>query len=148
MRHGQSPTPAEAGVKSDALRPLSDKGGRDARRVAEEILERGGRPSLILHSPFLRAVQTAAAAARALRAPAETFLLLDNTRPAAEVLAGLELKAASVDEILAVGHQPQIGEIASLLTDQLFEFRPAAVVAVEWSPRPRLLWALSPDELA
>jgi phosphohistidine phosphatase len=147
LRHGHSPTPAEAGVKSDSVRPLSEKGRRDARLVAEEILRRGGRPSLVLHSPLLRAVQTAAAAGAALRVPEERCPLLDNSKPAAEVLAGLEARAASVDEVLAVGHQPQIGELAALLTDEVFDIRPAGIVAVEWAPRPRLLWSLNADEL-
>lgn len=147
MRHGHALTPAEAGVKSDALRPLSDKGRRDARRMAEEILRRGGRPSLVLHSPLLRAVQTASIAALASSAAGETLLLLDNTRPAPEALAALERRAAGVDELLAVGHQPQVGELAALLAGEAFEIRPAGVVAVEWTPRPRLSWTLNVDEL-
>jgi phosphohistidine phosphatase SixA len=147
MRHGHSPTPAEAGVKTDFLRPLSDKGRRDARLMAEEILKRGGRPSLVLHSPLLRAVQTASLAALALGTAAENFALLDNTRPASEVLAALEKRAADVDEVLAVGHQPQIGELAALLTDEVYEIRPAGLVAVELAPRTRLLWTLNADEL-
>ena len=147
MRHGHAPTSAEAGVKSDILRPLSDKGRREARLMTEEILKRGGRPSLILHSPLLRAVQTAEIAALALNAAGEPFPPLDNTQPAEEVLAALEKMAAAGDEPLAVGHQPQIGELAALLTGEIFEIRPAGIVAVEWASRPRLLWSLNADEL-
>ena len=148
MRHAHAPPPAHAGVKSDALRPLSEQGRRDAKLMAGEILKRGGRPSLLLHSPLLRAAQTAGDAALALKAPAESFPLLDNTRPAEEVLAALEKRAAAVDELIAVGHQPQIGELAALLTDRILEIRPAGVVAIEWAPEPRLLWTLNADELA
>lgn len=147
MRHGHSPTLAEAGVKSDALRPLSDKGRADARRMAEELLKRGGRPALVLHSPLLRAAQTAAAVAQVLQVPAEAFAFLDNTRPAPEVLAALQKRAPDAGEVLAVGHQPQIGELAALLTGQIFEFRPAGLVALELSPRPVPLWSLNADEL-
>jgi phosphohistidine phosphatase len=147
MRHGHSPAPAEAGVKTDALRPLSEKGRLDATRMAEEILKRGGRPTLVLHSPLLRAVQTAAAAALAVGNPAEPFQFLDNTRAPDVVLAALEKRAAAGDELLAVGHQPQIGELAALLTDEVFEIRPAGVVAIEFAPQPRLLWSLNADEL-
>ena len=147
MRHGHALSSAEAGVKSDALRPLSDKGRRDARLMAEEIMRRGGRPSLVLHSPLLRAVQTASIAAPALGASGEAFPLLDNTRPAEEVRAALEKRAAAVDEALAVGHQPQLGELAALLADEVFEIRPAGIVAVEWAPQPRLLWTMNVDEL-
>lgn len=146
MRHGHSPTPAEAGVKTDALRPLSEQGRADARRMAEALLQRGGRPALILHSPLLRAVQTAAAASAALETPGEAFAALDNTRPAQDVLAALEKRGAGVEEVLAVGHQPQIGELATLLTGETFEFRPAGLVAVELGPEPRALWSLNADE--
>jgi phosphohistidine phosphatase len=147
MRHGHAPTPAEAGVKLDALRPLSENGRRDARLMAEEIRRRGGRPSLILHSPLVRAVQTAASAAAALEIPVESFKPLDNTRASEEVLAALQTRAGSAEEILAVGHQPQIGEIAALLAAEIFEIRPAGIVAVEWAPEPRLLWTANVDEL-
>jgi phosphohistidine phosphatase len=146
MRHGHSPTPAEAGVRTDALRPLSDKGRADARRVAEALFKRGGRPALILHSPLLRAVQTAAAAAAALQAAAEPFAPLDNTLPPQEALAALEKRAGAVDEVLAVGHQPQIGELAALLTGRSIEFRPAGLAAVELGPETRVLWTLSAEE--
>ena len=146
MRHGHSPTPAEAGVKGDALRPLSEKGRADAGLMARAILKRGGRPTLILHSPLLRAVQTAAIASAELRIPAEAFVLLDNTHPPQDVLAALEKRAAAVDELLVVGHQPQIGEVAALLTGETFEFRPAGLVAIECGPEPRPLWSLNADE--
>ncbi len=147
MRHGHSPTPAEAGVKSDALRPLSEKGRRDAALMAAELLRRGGRPSLILHSPLVRAVQTAQAAASTLKIAAEAFVPLDNTLPPDEALAALRKRADGVEEVLAVGHQPQIGELAAVLAAQIFEIRPAGLVAVEWAPEPRLLWSLNADEL-
>ena len=144
MRHGHSPLREECGVRTDALRPLSERGRRDAERAAAEILRRGGRPSLILHSPLLRAVQTAAAAAQTLGLAPEPFAALDNTLPPAEALEALRVRAASAPEVLAVGHQPQVGEIASLLTGATLEFRPATLVALELSARARALWTLPP----
>ncbi|MFI5344989.1 MAG: SixA phosphatase family protein [Elusimicrobiota bacterium] len=148
MRHGHSPSPAEAGVKTDALRPLSDKGRRDAGRMAEEIAARGGKSVLILHSPLTRAVQTAQAAAAVLKTEPQSFLPLDNTLPPEEALERLRARAAGADEVLAVGHQPQIGEIAVLLTGEVIDFRPAGLVAVEFGPEPRLLWSSNVDELS
>ncbi len=146
MRHGHSPTTSEAGVPKDSLRPLSDQGRADARAMAAELLRRGGAPGLILHSPLLRAVQTAGEAAAVLKPAhgAVEFAPLDNSRPSDEVERELAARGASVDEVLAIGHQPQIGEIATLLADELFEFRPATIIALELSPAPRILWAISP----
>lgn len=148
MRHGQAPTMTEAGVTQDSLRPLSEQGRKDARQMADELSRRGGAPSLILHSPLLRAAQTAAEMAAVLK-PAggcEIFVPLDNTRPPEEVERALAARAASVDEVLAVGHQPQLGEIAALIGKAIFEMRPATIVALELAPAPRVLWAISPEK--
>jgi len=150
MRHGHAPSPSEAGVATDALRPLSEKGRSDARRIAAELVKRGARPALILHSPLARAVQTAQAAAEVLK-PArgvEVFRPLDNTLPAPSVLQALEKGARDEDEVLAVGHQPQLGELASLLAGEPFEIRPAGVVAIDLAAKPQAAWSLNVDELA
>ncbi len=116
--------------------------------MAAELARLGGAPTLILHSPLLRAIHTAAEVASILnpRSGTELFTALDNTRPAEEVERELAARAASVDEVLAIGHQPQIGELAALIGKTLFEMRPAAIVAIELSPGPRILWALSPEQ--
>lgn len=148
MRHGHAPSTSEAGVSADALRPLSDRGREEARLMAAELARRGCAPALILHSPLLRAAQTAAEMASVLKPPSgtEAFAALDNSRPPEEVERALAARAASVDEALAVGHQPQIGEVAALLGRALFEMRPATIVAIELTPEPRVLWALSPEQ--
>lgn len=147
MRHGHSPSTSEAGVAKDALRPLSDQGREDARQMALELARRGAAPSLILHSPLLRAVQTAAVMASVLKplSGTESFAALDNTRPPEEVERALDARGEAAAEVLAVGHQPQIGEVAALLGKALFEMRPATIVALELAPEPRVLWALSPE---
>lgn len=149
MRHGRSPSACEAGVAKDALRPLSEQGRQDAQRMALEIIKRGGRPKIILHSPLTRAAQTAAAVAPRLT-PADgpfVFSPLDNTHPPEDVLKELSVRAEDLDEVLAVGHQPQVGEIAALLTGAVFDIRPAGVVAIELAKTPRLLWTLNPEDL-
>ena len=137
MRHGLSPSAADAGVEFDALRPISERGRADARRTAQEIAKRGGRPGLILHSPLTRAVQTAAAVAEVLKPARGTasFAPLDNTRPAEEVFTELTARTDGVDEVLAIGHQPQIGELAAMLTETRLDFRPAGLAVIAPGPR-------------
>lgn len=148
MRHGHALTPVEAGVGTDALRPLSAKGERDVPRMAAELARREGKPALILHSPLRRAVQTAALAAEALRAGApEAFAPLDNTLPPDQVLEHLEARGAKAAAVLAVGHQPQLGELAALLGKAVLDIRPGGVVALELGASPRVLWSLNPEEL-
>lgn len=149
MRHGHSPSAAEAGVASDDQRPLSDLGREDAARMAGEIVRRGGRPGLILHSPLVRAVQTAAAAAEVLHPAAGSFVMqeLDNTLSPEEVASALRERGAGADEVLAVGHQPQVGELTALLIRALHDFKPGAIVAIDMAGGPRLLWASDPVSL-
>ncbi len=148
MRHGHAPTKAEAGVAKDALRPLSEQGRKDVRLMAAALKTRGAVLSLILHSPLLRAVQTAAEVSAILQPSlgAEVFAALDNTRTAEEVERALAARAACINEVLAIGHQPQISELAAFIGDASFEMRPAAIVALALSPVRRVLWTLSPEQ--
>lgn len=147
LRHGHSPSIAQAGVASDFLRPLSEAGTKDVERISLE-LKRRGAPELILHSPLLRA-SSSAALAQAVLAPSrgmELFPPLQNELPASELLEALKRRCRDVGEVLAVGHQPQLGELCAHLTGCLRELRPAGLIALELSPA-RFLWACSPDEL-
>ena len=147
MRHGHSSTTMEAGVDKDALRPLSNLGRANSRWMAAELLRLGCAPSLILHSPLLRAVQTAAEVASVLKPVEgrEIFSALDNTRPAEEIETAISKRAASVDELLVIGHQPQIGELVTLLGKAVIGMHPASIVAIELIAAPRILWAMSPE---
>lgn len=148
MRHGNALSPGEAGVATDALRPLSDKGRRDVPRMAAELKRREGKPALILHSPLRRAAQTAQLAAEALEgALPEAFTPLDNTLAPDQVLEHLEQRAGKAAAVLAIGHQPQLGEIAAVLARAVLEIRPGGVVALELGASPKLLWSLNPEDL-
>jgi phosphohistidine phosphatase len=149
LRHGHSPSLSEAGVAADALRPLSEAGRDAVKRMARELARRGGAPSLILHSPLLRAVESAGLA-RLIIEPAqgtEMFPPLKNELSAAELLESLIRRCQGTQEVLAVGHQPQLGELAAHLTGTLRELRPGSLIAIDLS-EARFLWSCSPDELA
>lgn len=148
MRHGHALSPGEAGVGTDALRPLSDKGIRDVPRMAAELARREDAPTLVLHSPFKRAAQTAALAAAALKSgPPEAFVPLDNTLPPEQVLERLLDRAGQAACALAIGHQPQLGELAALVGRAVLDIRPGGVVALELGDKPRVLWSLNPEDL-
>lgn len=152
MRHGHSPTVQEAGVKSDVDRPLSDKGHADARSQAKRLLDKGARPGLILHSPLRRAVETAGEAASVLGVEARAFEPLSNELGPDALAAQLAPVLAERGELLIVGHQPQVGELAAWLSAQAVDFKPAAVAAFELqdAPAPRkaaLLWSAPPGSV-
>ena len=151
LRHGHSPNAGDAGVAADFYRPLSDLGRSDVRRSVERLLARGARPTLILHSPLLRAAQTAGEA-RELLKPArgvEAFMPLSNSMAAPELFAALQRRLKGVPESLIVGHQPQLGELAAFLSNNILELRPAGIIAIEVRGKAdaSILWAGNPDTL-
>ena len=150
LRHGHSPSAGDAGVKTDSERPLSPKGREDVRRIAEALAGRGAAPAVILTSPLLRAMQTAEEAASVLRPKlgVRAFEPLANELPGealGEVLLTL-VRGEKLAEVLAVGHQPQVGELVASLTGSLIDFRPGGLAAVEAAEGGAisLLWTASP----
>ena len=113
-------------------------------------MSRGARPQLLLVSPLLRAQQTAETLLAILRpAPRrETFEPLANEIPGAELPERLRRRNFSEDEILLLGHQPQLGELACKLSGRVLPLPTAGVIALETQNRgpARVLWFHSPDD--
>ncbi|MBI4375335.1 MAG: phosphohistidine phosphatase SixA [Elusimicrobia bacterium] len=149
LRHGHAPAAHDAGVATDDQRPLSDEGREGVRLVAGELRKRGGRPGLILHSPLRRAKETAEVAQAVLKPVqgARLFNPLANAMPASALLDELRPELDRTHELLAVGHQPQLGELASLLCGRVFELRPGGLIAIELSDgAAQTLWACNPSD--
>lgn len=149
LRHGQSPGAAEAGVARDADRPLSETGRRDVRRAAEMLSKQGGSPQLILTSPLKRAAQSAEEAASRLGPKLGTrmFWPLANQVSAETLWDQLQQEFPRVEELLLVGHQPQLGDLASHLSGAAAELRPGGLIALEsrTQGRARVLWTDNPE---
>lgn len=147
LRHGKSHSTAEAGVRHDAERPISEQGREDIRAAAREIAAKGGSPAVIYHSPLKRAAQSAAEAAGILK-PAEgtrAFEPLAN-QMTGEMLFDHLLRECGEREFLAVGHQPQLGEMIAYVTGQVVELRPGGLVALATDDKGKaaLLWSKNP----
>src|SRR5436190_408448 len=139
MRHGQSPSVAEAGVESDFDRPLSAEGRAEARKAAANLLAQGAKPAVILASPLLRAQQTAKEAASVLKPAPKvvTYEPLSNQIPGPEVYERLLDGSIKESELLMIGHQPQLGELAGHLLGDSFQIKTAGVIALETSGASR-----------
>lgn len=103
---------AEAAPGSpDELRPLTPNGREQARALGESLREQGVQPDAVLSSPLLRARETAAALGLGETevderlAPGATP---DDIREAASERGAL---------VLVVGHQPDCGRAAAVLSD-------------------------------
>lgn len=108
LRHGE----AEARSRSDAGRPLTERGRKEVRRSAEHL--RGQPLAHILVSPYLRAQQTAELIRETLglRLPLITVRWAtpeDSPRQAANHLEEFP------GDCLLVSHNPLLGQLSGLL---------------------------------
>jgi phosphohistidine phosphatase len=157
MRHGIASEPMRG--TSDADRALTEEGVRKTTRVASGLKALGVELDAVLSSPFRRAEETARLVADVLSPtlPVELYPpLAAASAPAQDVLKGLKL-SRRVSRLLLVGHQPDLGELASyLMTGSAslapLPFRKAAVAAFTVGALPPrragvLEWFLTPGQL-
>jgi len=112
----------------DSLRPLSERGQKQARTLGERLV--AVAPQLVLASPLLRARETAAAIAKATGAELRIDERLAPGADADDVLAAID---GAGDTVVAVGHQPDCSEIAAALGAGEHDFPTAGVLEVELS---------------
>lgn len=94
----------------DHERALTDKGRTQAKRMAQWLNKHLPDDAVVLVSPAVRAQQTA----QALKRSFTTSDALDTGADAAAVLKAIGPPKAG-RTILVVGHQPTLGQVASLL---------------------------------
>jgi phosphohistidine phosphatase len=156
VRHGIA-GPASEGM-SDADRSLTAEGSRRMHRIATGLKRLGVKPTAVLSSPLRRAEETAAALAAVLapKVPVQVSPLLAPGHSPAEVVKTLRpFRAAS--EIVLVGHQPDLGLLASHLlagsaTAVPLPFKKGAVAAIGVTAIPpreagELLWFMTSKQL-
>lgn len=151
LRHAIAEEHSSSG--RDADRKLTPEGVEKLRHVAKFAAAAGVRPSLIVSSPFVRAFDTASAAARVLDYKAEivkTERLIPNARPND---VWTEVRSYRGEEsILLVGHEPLFSALASWMlgsTRIAVDFRKAALVRIDFEtlgaePRGVLRWMITP----
>ncbi len=141
LRHGSAEHSRPGGA--DSARALTDEGREEVRRVLRRAAAAGAAPSLILTSPFVRAVQSAAIAAAELpyRGEIEPIRALEPDGSPYNVWE--EIRARKQERaILLAGHQPLAGALVAFLLGCPaldMEMRPAALVRVDtdrFGPEP------------
>jgi phosphohistidine phosphatase len=129
LRHADAGDPM-AWPGDDAVRPLSAKGRRQARRLGSMLADTGWKPDLILTSPKLRAADTARLVGRAVDVKPE-----DEDRLAAAFSVGdvASMVAAHPEakRVVLVGHDPDFSAIASALTGAAIELRKGAIARID-----------------
>lgn len=143
--------------RTDALRPLSPKGRKDAKRAAGFLKSLGVRPEVIASSPLTRARETAAFLCRAVpdgTAPVvwEELQPGGSAEEASERLATLRGRTS----VILVGHEPSLTGLLKewIGSDEgvgisLGKGGVARVKVTSFTPKVRgkLKWLLSPKLL-
>jgi len=117
LRHAKSDW---SGPKLDDYdRPLNVRGKRDAPRMGQQLRNRGLHPQLILSSPALRAITTARIVAAELGYEQESIQTdadLYHASPST-ILRVLRNRGASCTDVMLVGHNPGLSDLANLIGD-------------------------------
>jgi phosphohistidine phosphatase len=117
LRHGIAGKRVASDARADRLRPLTPKGRKRMEGIALAMKRMGLSFDLILSSPFVRARQTAEIVAQAFRARKRlTFFpgLAAGVSPEA-LLEKLGHQHLLPEDLLLVGHEPQLSSFVSLL---------------------------------
>ena len=150
LRHGIAEE-AKAGMP-DAERALTDAGREKLRAVLERAREAGVKPSLILTSPYRRALQTAHMAAQILGCNkiVESEVLVPSSAPKAvwDAICARRREPA----LLIAGHEPLLGmTVGYLLGAPMLhvDLKKAALVRIDQegfgaAPHGILKWMLTP----
>jgi phosphohistidine phosphatase len=137
-------------------RPLTEEGKEKMSKAAKGIAKLVDDIDVILTSPLVRAHDTATIVARALDAE-QKLELCKELAPGSSLknlLSSLS-KYKGLKSIMVVGHQPDLGYLASAFlgsNESIVEFKKGAFCAIEvstLSPKGKgtLLWHLQPKQL-
>ena len=112
LRHAEAVPEAS----SDAERPLTERGAKQARTVGRFCRNHEILPELVLSSPLVRALETARIVACALDL-AERLKIEDFLKPGMNIESAISLleKYGDRTSVMIVGHEPDLGELASAL---------------------------------
>ena len=150
VRHGHSPSTAEAKVKTDAERPLSEQGEKDIAKIAGYLQKSSVQLQAIFTSPLLRAVETAVLLASVLNPASGIKKLpaLSGQSSPSDLWRALERTLGNTPSapIALVGHYPQVGKFVTWLTkNHAPSFLPGTCVALEHQKnKTQLLWSRDP----
>src|SRR5437773_9830278 len=117
LRHGLAVDHGAAGYPNDKDRPLTPKGKRKLRKIANAMEALKLQFDLILSSPYTRARQTAEIVAECLsqRRKLEFSEDLVPSGSAEDLIQYLNRLKSRAEDIMLVGHEPYLSSLISLL---------------------------------
>jgi phosphohistidine phosphatase len=155
LRHAIAVERGTAAYPNDD-RPLTEQGKEKMSKAAKGMAKLIPSIDLILSSPMIRAHDTAKIAARALRAEnkLEMCTELAPGGPLKNLMIHLA-KYRSLQSIMLVGHQPDLGYVAGVLLGSegaTVEFKKGSLCCIEIATlssrsKGKILWHLQPKQL-
>ena len=130
-RHGEAEDPDRASTDFD--RELTDLGRRQVSHLTRWLLEREEAPELVLHSPLVRARQTAEVIAGEIGP--EAVLLEERLLAPGIVTANLlqRLRDSGSKRIVCVGHQPDMSRcLAEMIGGGRHLYSPGTMTGIEF----------------
>ncbi|MEJ0089911.1 MAG: phosphohistidine phosphatase SixA [Limisphaerales bacterium] len=118
LRHGIAVNPETWDPAKDAERPLTPKGRRRLRQIAEAMGVLKISFDVILSSPYVRAKQTAEIVAKSLKCQ-KKLQFIDELTPGGNpklLIQQLNDLRPKPKNILLVGHEPYLSKLIALLT--------------------------------
>lgn len=154
IRHADA-LPAGGAIRTDADRPLTAAGDRDARLIGRLLAAIDPGLESIFTSPLTRAIQTGARIAEAFD-PAPDQRVMEHLAPGFRPKALIdELLASGSDAHIAlIGHQPDMGSLLCRLvaggTRAAVAFPPGSIAFLTAAPMgqhidAQLRWMLPPE---
>jgi len=151
LRHADAGDP-ESWVGDDDVRPLSEKGIRQAERLGRHLAAVGFTPDVILTSPKARALQTAEIVARALGQEPRIDERIGGSL-GLDVVGRLLGEAGAPGRPVLVGHDPDFSDLlTTLVGGREISMKKGAIARIDLVEglRPgggHLRWLLPPDLL-
>ena len=134
VRHAKSSW-KNPGLK-DFTRPLNGRGKQNAPMMGKRLLRSGILPEVVVSSPAKRAWSTARLIASEIHCKEEN-LIADPEIYEAEVDTLMEIIgnfSGNWQDVMLVGHNPGLSELAGMLTDQTFGNLPTcAICCIEFA---------------
>jgi phosphohistidine phosphatase len=157
LRHAHALDIGEQGSQTDEERPLSDEGRRQTELVASVANRLGLKFDQVLTSPLRRARETALGLCRHLGLPESALTLCEQLEPGVASRKLMKrLRSLDANEVVLVGHAPDLGEHAAWLMGSRrcqVEIAKAGIAAIRCDAPPRkgvgaLTWLLTPELIA
>jgi phosphohistidine phosphatase len=148
LRHGI----AEDSAATDADRQLTEQGRHKLHRVLKRAASAGVSPSLIISSPYKRALESAEIAAEELDYKGKILTTESLTPDSSPPSVWSEIRGHRDEpSVLLAGHEPLFSATVAFLlgsTNQLVEFKKGALIRIDlhsFSSQPQgvLQWMLT-----